>query len=145
MISESSNLPRRPPLDVAASHARELVRMMSRAGLGACGFAVVDNIIQYWRCLPLLPRLLLLPARVWLVVILRVHIRYDHKKLGIVDTFNYDRLREIERVAVGCWTNEEDRYRKLGYESSCIFVIRRYIYIYHAYLKLINLLSFVYY
>ncbi|KAI4489038.1 hypothetical protein M0804_004536 [Polistes exclamans] len=46
-ILESSNLPRRPPLEVAASHARELVRLMSTAGLGACGFAVVDNIIQH--------------------------------------------------------------------------------------------------
>ncbi|XP_043276773.1 ran-binding protein 9 [Venturia canescens] len=46
-ILESSNLPRRPPLEVAVSHARELVRLMSSAGLGACGFAVVDNIIQY--------------------------------------------------------------------------------------------------
>lgn len=47
ILLESSNLPRRPPLEVAASHARELVRLMSHAGLGACGFAVVDNIIQY--------------------------------------------------------------------------------------------------
>ncbi|XP_012275905.1 ran-binding protein 9 isoform X2 [Orussus abietinus] len=46
-ILESSNLPRRPPLEVAVSHARELVRLMSSVGLGACGFAVVDNIIQY--------------------------------------------------------------------------------------------------
>ncbi|XP_046434408.1 ran-binding protein 9 [Neodiprion fabricii] len=46
-ILESSNLPRRPPLEVAVSHARELVRLMSSAGLGACGFAVVDNIVQY--------------------------------------------------------------------------------------------------
>ncbi|XP_071645012.1 ran-binding protein 9 isoform X3 [Temnothorax longispinosus] len=46
-ILESSNLSRRPPLEVAASHARELVRLMSANGLGACGFAVVDNIIQY--------------------------------------------------------------------------------------------------
>ncbi|RLU20923.1 hypothetical protein DMN91_007537 [Ooceraea biroi] len=46
-ILESSNLARRPPLEVAASHARELVHLMSTAGLGACGFAVVDNIIQY--------------------------------------------------------------------------------------------------
>ncbi|XP_012233599.1 ran-binding protein 9 isoform X2 [Linepithema humile] len=46
-ILGSSNLPRRPPLEVAASHARELVHLMSTAGLGACGFAVVDNIIQY--------------------------------------------------------------------------------------------------
>lgn len=46
-FAESSNLPRRPPLEVAVSHARELVRLMSSAGLGACGFAVVDNIIQY--------------------------------------------------------------------------------------------------
>ncbi|XP_074115292.1 ran-binding protein M isoform X2 [Cotesia typhae] len=46
-ILESTNLPRRPPLEVAISHARELVRLMSGAGLGACGFAVVDNIIQY--------------------------------------------------------------------------------------------------
>lgn len=44
ILLESSNLPRRPPLEVAASHARELVRLMSHAGLGACGFAVVDNI-----------------------------------------------------------------------------------------------------
>lgn len=42
-----TNLPRRPPLEMAACHARELVRLMSSAGLGACGFAVVDNIIQY--------------------------------------------------------------------------------------------------
>lgn len=34
-------------MDVAISHARELVRLMSGAGLGACGFAVVDNIVQY--------------------------------------------------------------------------------------------------
>ncbi|XP_015610415.1 ran-binding protein 9 isoform X2 [Cephus cinctus] len=46
-ILESSKLPRRPPLEVAVSHARELVRLMSSTGLGACGFAVVDNIIQY--------------------------------------------------------------------------------------------------
>ncbi|XP_066594680.1 uncharacterized protein [Prorops nasuta] len=45
-ILESSNLPRRPPLEVAASHARELVRLMSSAGLGACGFAVVDNMVR---------------------------------------------------------------------------------------------------
>ncbi|KAL6447074.1 hypothetical protein ACFW04_001433 [Cataglyphis niger] len=46
-LLESSNLPRRPPLEVAASHTRDLVRTMSTANLGACGFAVVDNIIQY--------------------------------------------------------------------------------------------------
>ncbi|XP_070167740.1 ran-binding protein 9 isoform X1 [Polyergus mexicanus] len=46
-LLESSNLPRRPPLEVAASHTRDLVRAMSTANLGACGFAVVDNIIQY--------------------------------------------------------------------------------------------------
>ncbi|KAK0078037.1 hypothetical protein PV325_003124, partial [Microctonus aethiopoides] len=46
-ILESTNLPRRPPLEVAISHAQDLVRLMSSAGLGACGFAVVDNIIQY--------------------------------------------------------------------------------------------------
>jgi len=34
-------------MEVAASHARELVRVMSMNGLGACGFAFVDNIIQY--------------------------------------------------------------------------------------------------
>lgn len=46
-LLESSNLARRPPLEVAASHTRDLVRAMSTANLGACGFAVVDNIIQY--------------------------------------------------------------------------------------------------
>ena len=46
-LLESSNLARRPPLEVAASHTRDLVREMSTSNLGACGFAVVDNIIQY--------------------------------------------------------------------------------------------------
>ncbi|XP_011502358.1 PREDICTED: ran-binding protein 9 [Ceratosolen solmsi marchali] len=46
-ILESSDLPRLPPLEVAVSHAKELVRLMSSIGLGACGFAVVDDIIQY--------------------------------------------------------------------------------------------------
>ncbi|KAJ9579611.1 hypothetical protein L9F63_004690, partial [Diploptera punctata] len=46
-ILESSNLPRRPPLEVALAHAQELVRLMSRSGLGSCAFASVDNLLQH--------------------------------------------------------------------------------------------------
>lgn len=44
---ESSNLPRRPPLEVAVAHARELVNLMSRSGLGSCAFACVDDLLQH--------------------------------------------------------------------------------------------------
>lgn len=47
MITESSNLPRRPPLEVAVAHARELVRLMSRSGLGSCAFTRVDDLLQH--------------------------------------------------------------------------------------------------
>lgn len=46
--AESSNLPRRPPLEVALAHAQELVRLMSRSGLGSCAFASVDDLLQHW-------------------------------------------------------------------------------------------------
>ncbi|XP_047000960.1 ran-binding protein 9 [Schistocerca americana] len=46
-ILESSNLPRRPPLEVALAHARELVRLMSRSGLGSCAFANVDDLLRH--------------------------------------------------------------------------------------------------
>jgi len=46
--TESSNLPRRPPLEVALAHAQELVRLMSRSGLGSCAFASVDDLLQHW-------------------------------------------------------------------------------------------------
>ncbi|PSN36386.1 Ran-binding protein 9 [Blattella germanica] len=46
-ILESSNLPRRPPLEVALAHAQELVRLMSRSGLGSCAFASVDDLLQH--------------------------------------------------------------------------------------------------
>lgn len=46
-ILESSNLPWRPPLEVALAHAQELVHLMSRSGLGSCAFASVDDLLQY--------------------------------------------------------------------------------------------------
>uniref|UniRef100_A0ABD2WAN5 Ran-binding protein 9 n=1 Tax=Trichogramma kaykai TaxID=54128 RepID=A0ABD2WAN5_9HYME len=46
-ILESCCLPRRPPLEVTISHAKELVHLMSTVGLGSCGFASVNNIIDY--------------------------------------------------------------------------------------------------
>nr|CAD7428239.1 unnamed protein product [Timema monikensis] len=46
-ILESSNLPRRPPLEVALAHAQELVRLMSRSGLGSCAFASVDDLLRH--------------------------------------------------------------------------------------------------
>lgn len=47
LFSEASNLPRRPPLEIAVAHARELVRLMSRSGLGSCAFASVDDLLQH--------------------------------------------------------------------------------------------------
>ncbi|XP_066996291.1 ran-binding protein 9 isoform X2 [Anabrus simplex] len=46
-ILESSNLPRRPPLEVAMAHAQELVQLMSRSGLGSCAFASVDDVLKH--------------------------------------------------------------------------------------------------
>ncbi|XP_037085416.1 ran-binding protein 9-like [Pollicipes pollicipes] len=45
-ILSSHNLPRRPPLEVALSHSKELVALMARAGLGACAFANIDALFQ---------------------------------------------------------------------------------------------------
>ncbi|XP_023242417.1 ran-binding protein 10-like [Centruroides sculpturatus] len=45
-ILESQKLPRQPPLELALAHTRELIRLMSRSGLGSCAFANVDDLIQ---------------------------------------------------------------------------------------------------
>ncbi|KAK9497236.1 hypothetical protein O3M35_004593 [Rhynocoris fuscipes] len=45
-ILESSNLARKPPLEVAVAHAKELVQLMSRSGLGCSAFANVDDILM---------------------------------------------------------------------------------------------------
>lgn len=45
-FSETSNLPRRPPLEVGLAHACELIHLMSRSGLGSCAFASVDEIFR---------------------------------------------------------------------------------------------------
>nr|XP_014279410.1 ran-binding protein 9-like [Halyomorpha halys] len=45
-ILDSSNMARRPPLEIAVSHAKELIQLMSRSGLGSCAFANVDDIIN---------------------------------------------------------------------------------------------------
>ncbi|GBM39134.1 Ran-binding protein 9 [Araneus ventricosus] len=45
-ILESQNLPRQPPLEVAMAHTQELVRLMSKAGLGSCAFTNLDNLLQ---------------------------------------------------------------------------------------------------
>uniref|UniRef100_A0A8D8VVP6 Ran-binding protein 10 n=1 Tax=Cacopsylla melanoneura TaxID=428564 RepID=A0A8D8VVP6_9HEMI len=45
-ILESSNLARRPPLEVSVAHARQLISLMSKKGLGACAFAHVDEILN---------------------------------------------------------------------------------------------------
>ncbi|XP_014239826.1 ran-binding protein 9 [Cimex lectularius] len=44
-ILESSNMARNPPLEIAVSHAKELVHIMSKAGLGSSAFANVEDII----------------------------------------------------------------------------------------------------
>ncbi|XP_073992141.1 ran-binding protein 9-like [Rhodnius prolixus] len=44
-ILESSNHARKPPLEVAVAHAKELVHLMSRSGLGSSAFANVDELI----------------------------------------------------------------------------------------------------
>lgn len=45
-ILESQHLPRQPPLEVALAHTQELVKLMSKAGLGSCAFANVDDLSQ---------------------------------------------------------------------------------------------------
>lgn len=45
-ILDSSNMARRPPLEIAVSHAKELIQLMSRSGLGSCAFANVDDIMN---------------------------------------------------------------------------------------------------
>lgn len=46
-ILERSNLPRRAPLEVATSHARELITTMSRSNLGSCAFTCVDDLLHH--------------------------------------------------------------------------------------------------
>lgn len=45
-ILDSSNMARRPPLEVAVAHGKELIRLMSRSGLGSCAFANVDDLLN---------------------------------------------------------------------------------------------------
>lgn len=45
-ILDSSNMARKPPLEIAVSHAKELIQLMSRSGLGSCAFANIDDIIM---------------------------------------------------------------------------------------------------
>uniref|UniRef100_A0A2L2Y2S2 Ran-binding protein 9 n=2 Tax=Parasteatoda tepidariorum TaxID=114398 RepID=A0A2L2Y2S2_PARTP len=45
-ILESQNLPRQPPLEVAIAHTQELVKLMSKAGLGSCAFTNLDDLLQ---------------------------------------------------------------------------------------------------
>uniref|UniRef100_T1IZ84 Ran-binding protein 9 n=1 Tax=Strigamia maritima TaxID=126957 RepID=T1IZ84_STRMM len=44
-ILDSYNLPRRPPLEISMGHTKELIRLMSRVGLGSCAFANVEDIL----------------------------------------------------------------------------------------------------
>ncbi|KAL1110421.1 hypothetical protein AAG570_007952 [Ranatra chinensis] len=46
-ILESSNLSQKPPLEIAVAHAKELIEIMSRSGLGSCAFANVDDMIKH--------------------------------------------------------------------------------------------------
>ncbi|XP_063239311.1 ran-binding protein 9 [Bacillus rossius redtenbacheri] len=46
-ILESKRQPRRPPLEVALAHAKELVQLMSRSGLGSCAFASVEDLLGH--------------------------------------------------------------------------------------------------
>jgi len=45
-IMESHHLPRRPPMELAIGHARELLRLMAHNGLGSCAFANIDHLLQ---------------------------------------------------------------------------------------------------
>ena len=45
-IMESHHLPRRPPMELAIGHARELLRLMAGNGLGSCAFANIDHLLQ---------------------------------------------------------------------------------------------------
>ncbi|XP_076060828.1 ran-binding protein M isoform X2 [Oratosquilla oratoria] len=45
-ILESHQLPRRPPLEICVAHAKQLISLMSRKGLGSCAFASVESILN---------------------------------------------------------------------------------------------------
>ncbi|XP_065207671.1 ran-binding protein 9 isoform X2 [Planococcus citri] len=45
-ILESSNLARRPPLEVAVAHTTELISLMSSSGLGSCAFANFEDLLH---------------------------------------------------------------------------------------------------
>ncbi|XP_013789921.1 ran-binding protein 9-like isoform X2 [Limulus polyphemus] len=46
-ILESHNLPRQPPLELALAHAQEVVKLMSRSGLGSCAFANLEDTLLH--------------------------------------------------------------------------------------------------
>ncbi|XP_017785174.1 PREDICTED: ran-binding protein 9 isoform X2 [Nicrophorus vespilloides] len=46
-ILESSNKPRKPPLEVAMAHAQELVCLMASAGLGSSAFASITDLLEH--------------------------------------------------------------------------------------------------
>ncbi|XP_050521165.1 ran-binding protein 9 isoform X1 [Daktulosphaira vitifoliae] len=45
-ILESSNLPRRPPLEMTVGHAYELVKLMAASSMGACAFTNIDELLK---------------------------------------------------------------------------------------------------
>lgn len=46
LFLESQNLPRQPPLEIAIAHTQELVKLMSKAGLGSCAFTNLESLLQ---------------------------------------------------------------------------------------------------
>lgn len=47
-VSESYGLPRQPPLEVAIAQATECMKLMSKAGIGSCAFAGVQDYLHWW-------------------------------------------------------------------------------------------------
>lgn len=62
IIAESNNKPRRPPLEVAVTHAQDLVRLMANNGLGACAFTSLSDVLEQWpQCSHSTPHILMSP------------------------------------------------------------------------------------
>ena len=45
-FSESQHLPRQPPLELCLGQSLECIKLMAKAGLGACAYASLEGILQ---------------------------------------------------------------------------------------------------
>ena len=44
-FAELQGLPKQPPLELAIAHATQCLKLMSKAGIGACAFANISDFL----------------------------------------------------------------------------------------------------